>query len=85
MDELQKIRAALGRLTDVLAGIARTADEKNRERCPYKTIDLRCTYTGGCENQERNTSHFAPGTSHSCAGDHLNFSPRDQRLETSNP
>ena len=62
-------------MTDVLATIARTADEKNRERCPYKTVDLCCTYKGGCQNQLRDPSHFALGTSHACKGDHLNFSP----------
>ena len=65
MDEQQKIRAAIAKLTDVLTGIARTADEKNRERCPYKTVDLRCTYQGGCQNQRRES-----GTIH-CTGDHL--------------
>ena len=63
------------RLTRVLADIARIADEKNRERCPYKTADLRCTYLGGCQNQRPNASHFAPGTSRFCAGDALNFEP----------
>jgi hypothetical protein len=74
LDEQQKVRAALGKLTDVLAGIARTADEKNRERCPYKTVDSVCTYSGGCQNQNRIASHFALRTAHSvidCTGDHL--------------
>ncbi len=51
LDEQTKIREAIAKLTEVLAGIARTADDKNRERCPYKTADLRCTYSGGCRNQ----------------------------------
>ncbi len=75
MDEQQKIRVAISRLTDVLASIVRTADEKNRKRCPYKTVDLRCTYSGGCRNQIRGVSHAALGTSHSCGGDDLNFEP----------
>ena len=61
-------------LTETLSDIARTADEKNRERCPYKTVDLRCTYKGGCQNQKRDTSHVALGTWHAtiqCTGDHL--------------
>jgi ribosome modulation factor len=55
MNKQDKIRVALGKLTDVLTGIARTADEKNRERCPYKTVALRCTYSGGCQNQRRDS------------------------------
>lgn len=79
VNEPTKTRAALAQLTEVLASIARTADEKNRERCPYKTKDDLCTYHGGCQNQR--LSHFALGTSHSCAGDHLDFSPSAQRPE----
>ena len=71
MNEQDRIRNALAKLADVLGGIARTADEKNRGRCPYKTVDLRCTYSGGCQNQVRDASRFALGTSHFCAGDHL--------------
>ena len=59
------IRAALARLTDVLAGIAHTADEKNRLRCPYKTVDSHCTFAGGCQNQRREAD-----TNH-CLGDEL--------------
>lgn len=75
MNEQNKIRTALKTLSTVLSGIARTADEKNRERCPYKTVELRCTYSGGCQNQRRDASHFAVGISHRCAGDDLNFEP----------
>ena len=76
MDDQTQIRAALAKLTDVLSNIVRTADEKNLTRCPYKTVNLRCTYSGGCQNQRPDTSHFALGTSHSCAGDDLiDFTP----------
>ena len=76
LDEQTKIREALVTLADALTGIARTADEKNRERCPYKTVELRCTYAGGCQNQ-RHSSPVAIGTAHEvrCGGDDLNFSP----------
>ena len=65
MDDQATIRESLARLTEVLSGIARTADAKNRERCPYKTVELRCTYRGGCQNQRRKS-----GIIH-CAGDYL--------------
>jgi ribosome modulation factor len=65
MNEQQRVRAALAKLTDVLTGIARTADEKNRERCPYKTVELRCTYAGGCQNQRRESAAIQ------CLGDEL--------------
>jgi hypothetical protein len=79
MTEQQQIRQAIAKLTDVLVGIARTADERNRERCPYKTVELRCTFQSGCQNQRR-----AAGTIH-CTGDHLLLwepAPRDQRPGT---
>ena len=63
MNEQDRIRNALANLADVLGGIARTADEKSRGRCPYKTADLRCTYSGGCQNQRRTTGTIL------CAGD----------------
>ena len=69
MSEQQRTRAALAKLTDVLTGIAHTADEKNRERCPYKTVELSCAYSGGCQNQRRNGSNVH------CSGDDLNFAP----------
>lgn len=55
----------MAKLTEVLSGIARTADEKSRERCPYKTVTLRCTYSGGCQNQRRKALAIH------CMGDHL--------------
>ena len=71
--EHEKIRTALANLTDVLAGIARTADEKNRERCPYKTVDLRCTYAGGCQNQQRKAGAIL------CTGDSfISWSPQER-------
>ena len=82
MTEQDHIRAAIVKLTETLAGIARTADEKNRERCPYKTVEFKCTYAGGCRNQKHDASHFALGTSHSavhCTGDHLiEWAPSDR-------
>ena len=61
MNEQQKILAIFEKLTDVLSGIARTADEKNLERCPYKTVALRCTYSGGCQNQRRDSADMLCG------------------------
>ena len=70
MDERSKTQAAVAKLTDVLAGIARIADEKNRERCPYKTVEWQCTYSGGCRNQQRAQSTMM------CSGDEfVRFSP----------
>ena len=70
MDELTKIRASLARLGEVLTDIARTADGKNRERCPHKTAELLCLYRGGCRNQRRDSAIVY------CTGDYLiNFEP----------
>jgi hypothetical protein len=65
MSEHNKIRAAFARLIEVLTDIAQTADERNHERCPYKTAEMNCTFQGGCQNQRRQ-----PEEVH-CAGDHL--------------
>jgi len=71
MTEQDKIRAALGKLTGILAGIALTADEKNRERCPYKTVEMHCTHAGGCQNQVRQTPAIT------CGGDEsVQWTPR---------
>lgn len=51
----------MAKLTGILAGIARTADEKNRERCPYKTVALRCTFRSGCQNQQRDSTGMMCG------------------------
>ncbi len=64
MDEHERIRAAMARLGEVLTGIAATADEKSRERCPYKTAALECTFHGGCQNQ-RHINRVVH-----CGGDH---------------
>lgn len=76
MNEQQKILGIFEKLTDVLSGIARTADEKNRERCPYKTVALRCTFRGGCQNQRRDSADMM------CGGDEfVQWTPDRQRLK----
>ena len=80
MTEQERIRAAFARLTDALAVIARTADEKNRERCPYKTAQSRCTYLGGCQNQQHESDQI------NCGGDEfIQWAPSDQRLKLLTP
>ena len=90
MSDQHSIRASLAKLTDVLTDIARIADSKNLERCPYKTADLRCTYSGGCRNQLWDRLPSAGPTDDServihCAGDHLNFDPVLPHPSAQNP
>jgi ribosome modulation factor len=76
MTEQEQIRQAMAKLTGILAGIARTADEKNRDRCPYKTVALRCTFRSGCQNQRRDSTGMM------CGGDEfVRWSPMGQRLK----
>jgi len=87
MDDHAKTRAALHQLTEVLISITHTADEKNRERCPYKTAELQCTYSGGCQNQVWDRLPSASPTEKRirlirCTGDHLlEWSRSDQQPE----
>lgn len=77
MHDTERLRGAINRLGAVLAGIVATAEEKSRERCPYKTVELACTFPGGCMNQMREARLVR------CGGDHLiEWGPppaRDQR------
>lgn len=47
------MRNAVQRLGEIMAGIVRTAEEKNRERCGYKAMNSVCTFIGGCMNREQ--------------------------------
>lgn len=50
-DERQRLRAALDEMGGILVEIVVVAEQKNRERCPYKTVEMLCTFSGGCQNQ----------------------------------
>lgn len=55
-DELT-LKAALRRLSAVVAEIVTAIEANSTVRCPYKTTDLLCTSRGGCLNQRREESH----------------------------
>ena len=44
---------SLDKLTEVLTGIARHADEQSTYRCPYKNRHDECTAKIGCRNQRK--------------------------------
>ena len=48
-EELQK---SLGKLWDIYQGIANTATEVSKSRCPYKNARDQCTARFGCRNQK---------------------------------
>lgn len=47
----ERLKDSLGRLFDIYRGIAETADEVTKSRCPYKDARSRCTASFGCRNQ----------------------------------
>src|SRR5947207_739150 len=59
------IRRALQSLGDTLTEIAKSAESKRGERCPYRSAKDECTFKGGCINKRRQTN----GTK-LCGGDH---------------
>lgn len=60
-----RLQSALDELGAVLSEIVATAEQKNKERCPYRNAQNLCTFTAGCQNQRRDHAHIH------CAGDHL--------------
>lgn len=71
MSDKERLRAALGRLGDVMAGIVETAESQRGKRCPHRGVRDICAYPGGCRNQVR----WADKTRR-CGGDaHVNWEP----------
>ena len=61
------LKAAVEKLHAVMNGIVLMAEEKNKTRCPYKSGQLLCTFSGGCRNQLRE------GPVAGCRGDQFVF------------
>ncbi len=61
------LKAAVEKLRAVMNGIVLIAEEKNKTRCPYKSVQLLCTLGGGCVNQLRK------GPTPRCKGDQFVF------------
>jgi hypothetical protein len=53
-------RAAMARLHDIFKGISETVNKVTQWRCPYKTVEDRCTANFGCRNQERSVALGEP-------------------------
>jgi hypothetical protein len=47
----EKFAASMARLYQIYKGISGTAIEVSRWRCPYKSVQDRCTANFGCRNQ----------------------------------
>ena len=43
----------MARLYDIFSAISDTVTEVSRRRCPYKTVEDRCTAEFGCRTQDR--------------------------------
>lgn len=52
----QRFKASMERLTEIYRDISATVTEVSTRRCPYKSVEDRCTARFGCRNQ-----HFADG------------------------
>jgi hypothetical protein len=51
--DAKQYRASLTRLYDIFKGMSQTVNEVSTRRCPYKTVENRCTAGFGCRNQDR--------------------------------
>ncbi len=60
-NEKARLESAVRRLGTVMTEIVTTAEQKNKERCPYKTADWLCTFAGGCRNQLRDVQPIRCG------------------------
>lgn len=66
----RSLEAALADLASVMGGIARTAEAKCCERCPYMNVHRECTALFECLNQV----HRPAGGRPLCSGQHrINF------------
>jgi len=45
--------ASLSRLYDIFRDMSGTVDRVSTWRCPYKSVEDRCTANFGCRNQDR--------------------------------
>ena len=51
--DVERYRASISRLEEILRDISGTAGEVSLRRCPYKNAHDRCTAGFGCRNQSR--------------------------------
>ncbi len=47
----QRFKASMERLTEIYRDISATVTEVSTRRCPYKSVEDRCTARFGCRNQ----------------------------------
>ena len=48
-----RYEASIARLHSIFEGISQTTNENSTWRCPYKSVENRCTAAFGCRNQDR--------------------------------
>lgn len=48
-----RYEASIQRLDDIFRNISDTVTEVSKWRCPYKSVEDRCTAKFGCRNQDR--------------------------------
>ena len=61
-----RYRASLARLEAIFRDMSDTVTAVSSWRCPYKTVEDRCTASFGCRNQDRGV---APGELFICLSD----------------
>jgi hypothetical protein len=48
-----RYEASIARLHSIFNGMSQTTNEVSAWRCPYKSVENRCTAAFGCRNQDR--------------------------------
>ncbi len=59
-DNPARYQASLDRLYNIFKEMSDTVNEVSRWRCPYKSVQDRCTASFGCRNQLRDGSERLP-------------------------
>ncbi|MCX8212913.1 MAG: hypothetical protein OTJ97_00110 [SAR202 cluster bacterium] len=60
-----RYEASIARLHSIFEGMSQTTNEVSTWRCPYKSVENRCTAAFGCRNQD----HTVPdGEAFICTG-----------------
>jgi hypothetical protein len=49
--EVDKVRAAFGKLTSVVAEVVAAVEQAADHRCPYRNVRDECTFDGPCGNR----------------------------------
>ena len=67
----ERYQESIARLETIFRDVSQTVDEVSTWRCPYKSVQDRCTANFGCRNQDRSVHE---GELFACSGsDNLDY------------